>query len=350
MSHDYFYGTESEQYAFLRVPRMLFTDKHYKHLSSDSKILYGLLLERMSLSRKNGWFDEYNRVYIIFPIEEIKEQLGCCHETAVKLLAELGGKGIDLIERVRRGLGQPDIIYVKNFADGGEEDEATPPGSNSEVKKERRTPYSSKKSEKPTSGYRKNRPLDVGKTDIRTSEKPTSGHRKNRLLDVGKTDASKTNNNYTYGNHTESIHPSIDRSMDGYDVRMSRDQVKIIREKVKRQIEFEILAEECNSGMLNEVVNIMTKVLCSTAKALRIGGLHVPIALVQDAYLRLCPSDIESVIAAYMALEEPVQNPTGYMTSMLYHAPDSGVLLATNLVKSRKDSLARMLSEYLHQR
>ena len=158
MSHDYFYGTESEQYAFLRVPRMLFTDKNYKHLSSDSKILYGLLLERMSLSRKNGWFDEYNRVYIIFPIEEIKEQLGCCHETAVKLLAELGGKGIDLIERVRRGLGQPDIIYVKNFADEGEEDvKITPPVSDSQVKKEPGTPYSSKKSEKPTSGYRKNR-------------------------------------------------------------------------------------------------------------------------------------------------------------------------------------------------
>ena len=173
---DYFYGVESEQFAFVRVPKLLFTAKVYRRLSSEAKILYGLLLERMTLSQKNGWLDEYDRVYIIYPLEEIREQLGCCHEKAVKLLAEIdAGKGFGLIERVRRGLGQADIIYVKNFADAGEEEEDnTPPESNVQAKKEPGRPNLPKKSEKPTSGCRKNRYQDIGKTDFWTSEKPTS--------------------------------------------------------------------------------------------------------------------------------------------------------------------------------
>lgn len=61
---DYYYGIESEQFSFYRVPRILIKDERFKRLSSDAKLLYGLMLDRMSLSMKNGWFDENNRAYI----------------------------------------------------------------------------------------------------------------------------------------------------------------------------------------------------------------------------------------------------------------------------------------------
>ena len=81
---DYYYGIEAEQFTFVRVPKVLFTDKeHFGSLSNEAKLLYGFLLERMSLSRKNNWIDKHNRVYIIFPVEEIEESLDVGHEKAL---------------------------------------------------------------------------------------------------------------------------------------------------------------------------------------------------------------------------------------------------------------------------
>lgn len=98
---DYYYGGESEQFAFYRIPRQLVTGNYFKNLSTDAKLLYGLLLDRMSLSMKNGWYDEQGRVYIYYPLDEIQEALSCSHGKAVRLFAELDtGKGIGLIERI----------------------------------------------------------------------------------------------------------------------------------------------------------------------------------------------------------------------------------------------------------
>ena len=66
---DYFYGDEAEQFTFYRIPKVLFTDPSYRRISSDAKILYGLMLDRMGLSVRNGWLDEYNRVFIFFTLE-----------------------------------------------------------------------------------------------------------------------------------------------------------------------------------------------------------------------------------------------------------------------------------------
>ena len=79
----------------------------------EAKILYGLLLDRMGLSVKNGWMDDTGKVYIIFTTEEIMEALCCADNKATKLMKELEGCG--LIERKRRGLGKPSLTYVKNF-------------------------------------------------------------------------------------------------------------------------------------------------------------------------------------------------------------------------------------------
>ena len=113
---NYYYGKEAENFSFFRIPKLLFTDPIFTKLSSDAKVLYGILLDRMNLSMKNNWIDEENKVYIIFTIEEIAEIMCCATQKATKILQELDDKkGIGLIEKKRLGLGKPNILYVKNF-------------------------------------------------------------------------------------------------------------------------------------------------------------------------------------------------------------------------------------------
>jgi len=112
---DYFYGQSGEMFSYFRVPQILFRDIRFKDLSTDAKTLYGILLDRMGLSVKNGWLDAQGRVYIIFPVQAVMEALGCADNKATKLFRELEQCG--LVERKRRGLGKPNLIYVKNFAD-----------------------------------------------------------------------------------------------------------------------------------------------------------------------------------------------------------------------------------------
>ena len=114
MSYDYFYGQSGELFSYYRIPKALFQDSRFRQLSTDAKTLYGILLDRMSLSVKNGWLDEQNRVFIIFTIEDVKRALCCADNKATKLLRELEKFG--LIERKRRGLGKPSLVYVKNFS------------------------------------------------------------------------------------------------------------------------------------------------------------------------------------------------------------------------------------------
>ena len=113
LKFDYYYGVQSEQFSFYRIPRLLIKDQHFKGLSSDAKLLYGLMLDRMALSMKNNWLDDKNRAYIIYSIDSVMEDLSCSKPTCVKIMKELDMIG--LIERRRKGLGKPDIIYVKNF-------------------------------------------------------------------------------------------------------------------------------------------------------------------------------------------------------------------------------------------
>ena len=111
---DYFYGDESKEFSYFRIPRLLITHQRFKNISVEAKLLYGLLLDRMGLSEEHGWYDEDGRVFIYYTVEEIADDLCCGRDKAMKLLAELDkAKGAGLIERVRQGQGKPTKIYVK---------------------------------------------------------------------------------------------------------------------------------------------------------------------------------------------------------------------------------------------
>ena len=171
----YFHDYESEQFAFYRIPKVLFTDEYFRNLSSDAKVLYGLMLDRMALSIRHQWFDEEGKVYIIFTVEQVIQYMNCGRDKAMKTLAELDTKkGIGLIERVKQGFGKPDIIYVKNFILRTSKDVKNNDESEESIQL-----------------------IGVGKIDLSWSEKSTSRGRKNRLQEVGKYDLSwSKNQNY----------------------------------------------------------------------------------------------------------------------------------------------------------
>ena len=177
MIYDYYYGDESSQFSFCRIPRQLITGQHFKKVSTDAKLLYGLLLDRMGLSARNGWYNDAGRVYIFYTLDEIQEDLSCGHEKAVKLLPELDAdKGCGLIERVKQGQGRPAKIYVKRFTTRQITAESLAPqelprlpkiGSQEVGKSE------AKASEKQKSRLPKNRSQDFRFSEVQTSENRT---------------------------------------------------------------------------------------------------------------------------------------------------------------------------------
>lgn len=98
---------------FYKVPKALFAEEKYQQVSTDAKMLYGLLLDRMHLSVKNGWVDKHNRIYQFFTVREAQEKLRFGHEKICRLFSEL--EQADLIVRKRQGQGKPSLIYVKKF-------------------------------------------------------------------------------------------------------------------------------------------------------------------------------------------------------------------------------------------
>lgn len=182
----YFHDYESEQFAFYRIPKVLFTDEYFRNLSSDAKVLYGLMLDRMALSIRHQWFDEEGKVYIIFTVEQVIQYMNCGRDKAMKTLAELDTKkGIGLIERVKQGFGKPDIIYVKNFILRTSKDVKNNDESEESIQQNREV-------EEVDLSESENRLIVVGKIDFKGSEKPTSRGRKIRLIVVEKSELQRS--------------------------------------------------------------------------------------------------------------------------------------------------------------
>ena len=154
ITYDYYYDEQSESFSFYRIPRQLITGAEFRNVSIDAKLLYGLMLDRMSLSAKNAWYDDKGRVYVYYTLDEIQENLGCGHDKAVKLLSELAPeRGVGLIERVKQGQGRPSRIYVKQFI-------SFPTENRSQTSKTGCADFGKQKSETSIS-----RNADFGKTD-----------------------------------------------------------------------------------------------------------------------------------------------------------------------------------------
>ena len=104
---------QSEQFSFIRIPKMMLTDDLFSEISLQAKVLYGILLDRMRNAMENHWLDQEGRVYIIYPVNEIQEDTNLSKRKILEYLSELEELG--LVERKKQGNGKPNCIYVKNF-------------------------------------------------------------------------------------------------------------------------------------------------------------------------------------------------------------------------------------------
>ena len=290
MSFGYFYGDQSESYSFYRFPKQLLIGEQFKRLSMDARVLYGLMLDRMGLSAKNGWRDEQGRVYIYYTVAEIQEDFNCGHDRVLRMLSELDSeKGIGLIERKKQGQGRPTIIYVKQF-------------TQTEL-----PPLPSPSDQCADSRLRETRSLENGKVEVQTSEKPKSRHRESRSADFGETEGNDNNKNNTDSSYTD---PSIPQS-DGWEMEQS----------VREQIDFPLLAAQYQYDDPECILQLICDILCSTAETIRIGNENIPTARVQTRFRRLTFEHIAYVLDSMKETTTKIKNIRAYLLTALFYAP-----------------------------
>ena len=278
--YDYFYGAESEQFSFYRIPKVLFTEERFKNISAEAKVLYGLLLDRMSLSAMNGWQDKENRVYIIFTIEDIMEAMGCADQKTGKLLYELESK-CKLIERKRQGLGKPNLIYVKNFV----------------------TPSESR--------FLNRENHDSGEVKI-TDQEPL------------KSRSNNTEKNNTDFNDTDSFPFTSFREDHGRETKRSdANQREQYREIISENISYGILLQDypLDRDILTEILELMVDTVCTTRSTVRISGDDKPAEIVKSQFLKLDSEHIRFVMDGLKDNTTRIRNMRQYILATLYNAP-----------------------------
>ena len=268
MTFNYFYGTEADQFSFYRIPKALFTDSYFKDLSSNAKILYGLMLDRMSLSIKNQWFDDKNRAYIYFSIEDIMELLNCGRNKAIKSMRELDDEtGIGLIEKRRQGFGKVNVIYVKTFM----------PEKTDEKKFEEEL----KKFKKQTS-VENEESTEVYISNFMKSQNQTSRSPENKLQEVYISNPNNTNLSDTEMNDNKS-NPIISVDEKRFDSDNHSEDYQAYENLVKKTIDYESLEVTHHDDMrqVDEIVNLIVEtVMCKNDKIL-IASNWYPASLVK---------------------------------------------------------------------
>lgn len=269
MVFDYFYEEQSESYSFYRIPKMLFTEEIFEALSTDAKVLYGLLLNRISLSRENGWMDDAGRVYVYYTIKSVKKSMRCANTKACGLLRELDEFG--LIERKKQGLGKPTIIYVKDFT-----------------------------------RFRKAELLD--------SEKQNSVILHTGTLDNRRSETNKTEKNNTESNKTNPILSGADKDM---------DERTSYHNYLNSQLDMEIMYERYpyDRETLDAIMDLMLDVVCSKRKTIRIAGDDKPVSVVKSQFLKINSMHLEYIMDCMKKNPAKVRNIKQYLLAAIYNAP-----------------------------
>lgn len=296
----YYYGDESEQFSFFKIPKLLITHELFRNLSNDAKILYGLLLDRMSLSQKNKWYDEENRAYIVCSIEEITELLNCSRNKAIKSLQELDTeKGIGLIEKRRMGQGNNTIIYVKNFLLAQE--------------------MNSQQSNAETISEVQN--VNFQKSKIRTSKSP-----KNQLLEVQNMDYNNTYNIKTDNSETIDSNRIISRDEQRYDERLDAEaELKAYQSLIKENIEYDCLmvSYPTERDTIEGIYELIVETVMSSGEKILIASNWYPTALVKSKFLKLNVMHVQYVLDMLRANTSKVRNIKKYILASLFNAPST---------------------------
>ncbi len=299
MDFDYFYGRETEQFAFYQIPKTLITDDKFAGISMEAKVLYSLMLDRAALSAKNEWLDEDGKVFIYYTLEKIMEDMHCANQKATKMLKELEAKA-GLIERQKQGQGKPTKIYVKDFA--------TDLHGNGEEK-------------------RKN--LTHENHDSETHENHDSRVMKITSPDSWKSCTNNTKNNNTKINNTNLINPSAESASPKLTVVKMEDKEDGIRLRqqyenyLREKLDIDIIVQRSplDARRINEVLELMVDVLCSRAKTIRIAGENKPIEVVKAQFMKIDVSHLEYILDCFNNQTTDIRNIKQYMLTTIYNAP-----------------------------
>ncbi len=358
---DYFRGKEGDLFNYFMMPDALFDDEHFKDLSIDAKVLYGLLLRRMSLSRKNDWLDEENRVYVIYTIEEVMNKFNISKSKAVKILQELDSKkGIGLIEKKRRGLGKASIIYVKNFIIEDELDDEFEEINEEEdidlVKeiddeletnedKHLLNNEESFKNTEPSNADKQRVCPEVLKSDFKKSKNKTSRSSKNELLEVSKTDSSYINNNYINNNNIYPINQSSSiiynntKEPEKSENRLM-DEYAYYEKLFKQNIDYDrVYADD---EFVTEILNIMIDVACTDKKTIRVNGEDKPTEIVRSVFKKIRQCHITYIRISFSETASKINNIRAYLITTIYNSYltyDSALRMQVNYDCSPKNPL-----------
>ncbi len=294
ITFSYFYGQEADMLSFYRIPKLLFTNDYFRELSTDAKVLYGLMLDRMSLSIKNKWFDTEKRAYIYFSVEDTMEMLNCKKNKAIDTIRAL--EEYLLIERKRQGQGKPAIIYVKSFME--------------------QVPERVQRFEKQTSES-ENTVSEVGKINLKRFEKTTSGGLENKPLEV-----EKSNPNNTDIDNTEYSNPNLIVSADGD---AGLDEYHAYAEMIRENMEIDILYQQYpyDRELLDGIYDlILETVLCKNGTVF-IASNEYPVELVKGKFLKLNSSHIQYVMDCLKETTSKVRNIKKYLLAALFNAPST---------------------------
>ncbi len=323
MAFDYYYGNQADQFNFIKIPKTMITDPMFEDLSVNAKLLYGVLLDRMNLSMKNRWFDDENRVYIIYQVAEIMEDFNFSKKTAVKYLNELVEFG--LVEKKRRGLGLPSLLYVKSFIierdySGDKEDIETSQDNCGDSRGV--TSYTSRGVREETSrGVTPYTSRSVGEETSRgvniTLQEVTDVAPLNNKTDSSKTNINNTNESYITSNH---ITPTAGD-------RMGRDMIKLKYEAyeklIKHNIDYDLLIENNTTDreQVDNLVDIMVEAIVSDKEYQIISGNRISTEMIKSRFCKLDKSHIEYVLDCLNHNSSDVRNIKKYLLATLYNAP-----------------------------
>ena len=322
MAFEYYYGKQADQYSFIKVPKLLVHDKAFIGLSVDAKMLYGLLLDRMSLSMKNGWLDEENRVYIIYQIKDIMSDMNMARATAVKYLQELVDFG--LVEKKKRGLGLPNILYVKSFLVEKEstEQEKTLGGRYTNTPE---TPKNTQKFNNYTSGSSENEIQEVQELDPNNTNINNTKNINTNILSYPLTEGEEPDmtgaDNWTHKKGLSITMPKADRV--GCDKKKS--EYELYMDLIKDNIEYDALKERypLDAELIDGIVEMMTEVTVSTNDYIVIASNSFPKEVVKSRFLKLNFSHLEYVMSCFKSNTTKVKNIKKYLLASLFNAPST---------------------------
>ena len=257
-------------FSFFRIPKALFQEQRFQNLSTDAKTLYGILLDRISLSVKNEWFDNKGRVFIIFTIEDVKRTLRCADNKATRLLRELEGFG--LIERKRRGQGKPCLVYVKNFS------------------------------------------AESSKENVKNRDNDDSCGSKIACQDPVKARGIKKKENKTEMNNTNPILSDESEKMKNRE---------LLEEYFSHSLEIDLLLRlyPDDEDTLYQIVNLLVDTCATNRKLLRIAGDDKPAEVVCSRFKKLNADHIRFVLKCLAENISPIRNMKQYLLASLYNAP-----------------------------